>query len=147
MNMSVMSSLHVHKCPCPASTQVPRHDSCFSPHHLQVSHRRKARVRCKLMVGLCDGRKWLQAVIRRGIRSGLCEQHHKTVEELVEEADDKLFTNVMYNKQHVPHSTLPGTMDTKYHLMPRPHNFKLTAKNSSITKCDFFTRMLFKDVY
>jgi len=45
-------------------------------------------------------------------------QHHKTVEELVEEADDKLFINVMYNKQHVPHSTLPGTMDTKYHLRP-----------------------------
>jgi len=60
-----------------------------------------------------DDRKRLQAVIRRGIRSGLCEQHRKTVEELVEEADDKLFTNVMYNKQHVLHSTLPGTTDTK----------------------------------
>jgi len=36
---------------------------------------------------------------------------------LVEEADNKLFTNVTYNKQHVIHSTLPvpGTMDTKYH--------------------------------
>ena len=54
-----------------------------------------------------DDRKRLQAVIRRGIRSGLCEQHHKTVEELVEEANDKLFTNVIYNKQHVLHSTLP----------------------------------------
>jgi len=61
---------------------------------------------------MTDDRKRLQAVIRRGIRSGLCEQHHKTVEELVEEADDKLFTNVMYNKQHVVHSTLSGTMDT-----------------------------------
>ena len=78
---------------------------------------------------------------------GLCEQHHKTVEELVEEADDKLFTNVTYNKQHVLHSTLAGTMDTKYHLRPRPHTFKLAAKNSSITVCDFITRMLFKDVY
>ena len=28
-----------------------------------------------------------------------------------------------------------------------PHNFKLTAKNSSIAECDFITRMLFKDVY
>jgi len=28
------------------------------------------------------------------VRSGLCEQHHKTVEELVEEANDKLFTSV-----------------------------------------------------
>jgi len=63
-----------------------------------------------------DDRKRLQAVIRRGIRCGLCEQHHKTVEELAEEADAKLFTNVMYNKQHVLQSTLPGTMDTKYHL-------------------------------
>ena len=94
-----------------------------------------------------DDRKRLQTVIRRGIRSDLCEQHHKTVEELVEEADDKLFTNVTYNKQHVLHSTLPGTMDTKYHLRPRPHNFNLTAKNSSITECDFITRMLFKHVY
>ena len=61
-----------------------------------------------------DDRQRLQAVIRRRIRSGLCELHHKTVEELVEEADDKLFTNAMYNKQHLLHPTLPGTTDTKY---------------------------------
>ena len=52
----------------------------------------------------------------------------------------------LYNKQHVLHPTVPGTMDTKYHLGPRPHNFKLTAKNSLITECDFITRMLSKDV-
>jgi len=95
--------------------------------------------------------KRLQAVIRRGIRSGLCEQHHKTAEELVEEADDKLFTNIIYNKQHVLHSTLPGTMDTKYHLRPRPHS-DITLSSPQriaplVTECDFFTKMLFKDVY
>ena len=42
---------------CPANTQDPRHHSCFSPHHLQVSRRREARVRRKLMVGLRDGRR------------------------------------------------------------------------------------------
>jgi len=57
------------------------------------------------------------------------------------------WTRANSNKQHVLHSTLPGTRDTKYHLRPRLHNFKLTAKNSSITECDFITRMLFKDVY
>jgi len=31
-----------------------------------------------------DDRQRLEAVIRSGIRSGLCEQHHETVEELVE---------------------------------------------------------------
>ena len=45
------------------------------------------------------------------------------MEELIEEADDKLFTNDIYNKQHVLHLTLPGTMDTTYHLRPRPHHY------------------------
>jgi len=31
-----------------------------------------------------DDRQRQQVVIRRGIRSGFCQQHHKTVEELVE---------------------------------------------------------------
>jgi len=31
--------------------------SCFCPHRLQVSRRREARVRRKLMMGLCDGRQ------------------------------------------------------------------------------------------
>ena len=48
----------------------------------------------------------------------------------------------MYNKQHVLHPTLPGTMDTKYHLRPRAHNFMLTAKNRYITECDFYRAML-----
>jgi len=44
---------------------------------------------------------------------------------------------------YIPHDT----MDTKYHLRLRPHNFMLTAKNRSITECGLITRMLFKDVY
>ena len=35
-------------------------------------------------------------------------------------------------------------MDAKYHLMPRAHNFELTAKNNSITECDFITRCFLK---
>jgi len=35
---------------------------------------------------------------------------------------------IKHNKQHVLHSILPSTMDTKYNLGPRPHNFKLTTK-------------------
>ena len=44
-----------------------------------------------------DDRKRLQAVIRSGIRSGLCEQCHKAVDEIVEDADEKLFNNIIYN--------------------------------------------------
>jgi len=32
-------------------------------------------------------------------------------------------------------------MDTKYHLRLRPHNFKLTTKNRSITECDLITML------
>jgi len=59
----------------------------------------------------------------------------------VEEADDILFTNVMYNKQHVLHPTLPGIMDTKYRLRARPHNFKLTKKSRSNTECGRIQRL------
>jgi len=77
-----------------------------------------------------DDRNRLQADIRRGIRSGLCEQHHKTVQELVDEADDKLFTNIKYNKQHVNNmSCIP------YFPVPLTENITLgpdrTISNSS----------------
>jgi len=78
---------------------------------------------------------------------GLCEQHHKNVQELVDETDDKLFTNIKYNKQHVLHSILPSTINREYNLRHRPRNFKLTTRHSSITDCDFITRIILKDVY
>ena len=68
---------------------------------------------------------------------------YSSVDEIVEDADKKLFNNIIYNKLHV----FPDTKDTKYHLRPRTHNLKLTVKNSSISQSDFITRMLFKDVY
>ena len=61
-----------------------------------------------------------------------------------QEAVDKLFTNVIYHKLHVLRPTLPGIMDTKYHLRPRLRYFKLIIKNRSITECDFITRLLLK---
>ena len=54
-------------------------------------------------------RQRLQAIIRCGIRSGLCDNNHQTLELLVEDADDKLFTNVLHNKEHVLHHRFPGT--------------------------------------
>jgi len=105
MNMSVMSSLHVHKVSTPCEYSGSTAWQLLQPHHLQVSHRREARLCRKLMVGFRDGRrpKTTTSCHSPWYPSGLCEQHHKTVEELVEEADDKLFTNV----QHVLHPTFP----------------------------------------
>jgi len=64
-----------------------------------------------------DDRQRLEAFIRRGIRSaGLCDHKHPTLEQLVEDADDKLFTHVLHNQQHVLHTLLPGTAEIPYQL-------------------------------
>ena len=101
VNMSTTSSLRAHKVFMRCVTQSPRHDCQFSPHRLQVSRRCKA---CLHGYTTADDRKRLQAVIRRGIRSGLCEQCHKTVDEIVEDADEKLFSNITVSYTHL---TLP----------------------------------------
>ena len=65
------------------------------------------------MVGLHDCRRSpttiVGAIIRHGVlRSGLREPDNKTVDELVNNADDKLFTDILYNKLHVLNGLLPA---------------------------------------
>ena len=50
-----------------------------------------------------DDRQRLEAVIRRGIRSGLCRINQLTVRELVDDADESLFTNILYNRNYILH--------------------------------------------
>jgi len=53
-------------------------------------------------------RQRLEAVIRRGIRSGLSPSNQLSLlAELVEDADDDLFAQVLYNDSHVLNSLLP----------------------------------------
>jgi len=70
-----------------------------------------------------------------------------SLEDLVTDADDKLFNLILYSKQHFLHSILPDRSDFNYHLRPRCHNLVLTAKSSSTTDRDFITRMIFKDIH
>jgi len=85
--------------------ESPRRDRQFSPHRhgFQVSRLAMHVYAASSWWGYTrpDDRKRLQAIIRRGIRSGLCEQCHKIVDEIVEDADEKLFSNIIYNKLHV----------------------------------------------
>jgi len=48
-----------------------------------------------------DDRQRLEAVIRPGIRSRLCPTNQLTVRELVGDADESLFTNILYNRNHI----------------------------------------------
>jgi len=94
-----------------------------------------------------DDRQRLEVVIRRGIRSGLFDREHPTLEQLVEDVDDKLFTYVLHNQQHVLHTLVPGTAEIPYLLRPRCYNLVLSTKNFSIVGRDFITCMLYKDAY
>jgi len=81
-------------------------------------------------------RQRLAAVIRRGIRSGLCDPADMSLEDLVTDADDKLFNLILYSKYHVLHSILPDRSDLKIIILGQG---VLTAKSSSITDKDYIT--------
>jgi len=65
-----------------------------------------------------DDRQWLKAVISRGIRSGFCSTDRSPLSELVEAADDHLFSNILCNKEHVLNSVLPSSIQLIYELRP-----------------------------
>jgi len=67
------------------------------------------------------------------VRSVLCAPDHMSLEDLVTDADDKLFNHILYSKYHVLHAILPGRSDFNYNLRPRRHNLVLTAKSLSVT--------------
>ena len=92
-------------------------------------------------------RQRLEAVIRRGIRSGLSSSNQLSLAELVEDADNDLFSQVLYNNSHVLNSLLPMTNTRTYNLRQRSHNRTLVAKTSSLTERDFILRMLYKRMY
>jgi len=65
-------------------------------------------------------------------------------EELLDEADDRLFANILNNTHHVLHKFLPNNTDHRYNLRSRRHSLSLTVK----TDCNnFLNRLLFNDIY
>ena len=93
-----------------------------------------------------DDRQRLEAVIWRGIRSKLCPTNQLTVRELVDDADESLFTNILYSRNHILHQFLPQRRNWPYDLRDRTHDRELIQKETGLEK-EFITRMLFKDSY
>jgi len=92
-----------------------------------------------------DDRQRLEAVIRRGIRSGLCPTDQWTVSELVDTADESLFTQILYN-HHVLHRELLPERRNCYDLRTRRHDRELTQKDGGLER-EVVTRMVFRDSY
>jgi len=62
-------------------------------------------------------RQRLEAVIRRGVHSGLCDLNQLALNELITDTDDKLFFQAMYNNCHVLNSILPNETHRTYNKL------------------------------
>ena len=80
---------------------------------LSVSRHLKAHLRCSSVVGLFDvgGPPARRDILRRAARSGLWESA-TTAEELVDDADERLFSKVRHCSHHVLEELLPATSDS-----------------------------------
>ena len=64
------------------------------------------------------------------------------IEDLVNSADQKLFSKILSFSSHVLHSLLPPVKQTAHNLRRRTHNRILPTKTVS-TERNFFIRMLY----
>jgi len=89
-------------------------------------------------------RQRLQALLQRGIRSGLCSPETPNLTELAESVDDTLSQRIMHNPYHVLYHLLPERRELVYNITPRRHDRQLSVISGQL---NFIYRMLFKDSY
>ena len=75
-------------------------------------------------------RQRVEAVLRRGVRSGLCRSDILTAAELIEDLDDDLFLHAL-----LPDRRRRRSLD--YGLRPRSHDRELVPKAGSLIESNF----------
>jgi len=94
-----------------------------------------------------DERNRLKSIVSKAIRYGFLPHSFCTVDELREDADEKLFYSSRYNPNHVLHRLLPQPKRNDYNLRQRTHNLTLPTDGNPVMKQNFVYRMVFKDIY
>ena len=91
----------------------------------------------------------VNAFLRRSIRCGYCPPDLASFEELCQAADQKLFSSILNNSDHLLHRLLPPptAASQNYNLRNRPHNRQLTRHSGHLTDSTFITRMLYANIY
>ena len=88
-------------------------------------------------------RNVLQSVINRAVKWGFCTKGDYEIEQLCSTIEDKLFSNVLDNIDHVLHQFLPPEKTCPYSLRPRAHNRTLPSKEDKLFSLHFSNRMLY----
>ena len=136
---------------------------------LRVSRGREITVRIPCLVGFASASdRRVEAILRRGVRSGLNPSPLTAEELLIDSADDKQFDLVLRNGDHVLHELLPERVDISYNLRFRSHDksnpgeevtfsrkrtlsrgryVKAHINRTHILTLPPITRLLFKDSY
>ena len=70
-----------------------------------------------------------------------------TAEELVNDADERLFWKVRHCEHHVLDELLPPKSDSQHNLRKRRHNITLPPKKGHLVVKNFIVRLLYKDTY
>ena len=90
----------------------------------------------------------LNAFVNRCRRLGYCSQNELSLTELMDDADDRLFRRIMYNREHVLQPFLPDRPILSYNLRRRPHcNKSLITKTADLSNNDYIIRAIYKDSY
>jgi len=92
-------------------------------------------------------RQRLQALLHRGIRSGLCSSETPSLTELAESIDDTLFERILHNPYHVIYHLLPLRRELSYNTRQRHHDRQLNIISGQLRSRNFIYRMLFNDCY
>jgi len=94
-------------------------------------------------------RKHVDAFLRRSKRCGFCPTDLPTFDDLLDQADTRLFSKIVANDQHALHQLLPPqtTASQNYSLRRRPHQFQLPERSGRLSDSNFVNRMLYKDIY
>ena len=86
----------------------------------------------------------IEAFLRRSERLEFRKTGAQSFAEICSTSDDNLFKNIETHQHHLLHNIMPEAMDVQYSLRERSHKFKLSARTSALSDCNFVTRMLFK---
>ena len=87
-------------------------------------------------------RQRVETFLRRAARSGLWESA-TTAEELVSDADERLFSKVRHCAHHVLDELLPLEPDSQHNLRKRRHNLTLPQKKGRLAAKNFIFRLLY----
>ena len=88
-------------------------------------------------------RKRIGTFLARMKRRDFLPPQSPGADQIADRADERLFSAVLSNKNHVLHSRLPVKRPKIYEPNPRAHGFSLPPKDEQ----NFVTRLMYKNIY